>query len=166
VGRLRIDRTCGPPARLVAGGDRLVAGRCHVAGRRLARAVGLLFTPDLADGEALWLPGCRSVHTLGMRAPIDVAFVDGDGRVLAVRHALRPGRAAGRRAARAAVEAPAGALAGLAPGTRLSLTPAREPGDLRNVRPSGAREGGETRAGRDLTTHSGRAGRPASAGGE
>ena len=52
------------------------------------RARGLLGR-DGIDG-AIYLAPCRSVHTLGMRFPIDVAFVDGDADgEMVVRRALR-----------------------------------------------------------------------------
>lgn len=81
----------------------------EVASTRRARGRGLLGR-DGIDG-ALWLPGVRSVHTVGMRFAIDVAWLDADGRVLRVR-TLRPGRATGWvRAAAGVLEAEAGALA-------------------------------------------------------
>jgi uncharacterized protein len=120
VGRLRIDRLTGPPAPLRRGGA-VLAARCHLAASRRARLVGLLGTPDLAGDEALWLPGCAGVHTVGMRGPIGCAFVDGDGVVLRVRDPLPAWRLAGCRGAAAVVELPAGALlaAGIGPGARL-----------------------------------------------
>ena len=45
----------------------------------LSRLVGLLGTAAIAEGEGLWIVPCRSVHTLGMRYPIDVAFLDARG---------------------------------------------------------------------------------------
>lgn len=122
MGRWRIDRITGPPAPLRDGRGHPVAARCHVARGALARAVGLLGTADLRADEALWLPGCRSVHTLGMRMAIDVALLDPGGRVLAVARGVPPGRLVARRGARAVVEAPAGALAGVAAGDRLVTT--------------------------------------------
>lgn len=122
MGRLRIDRITGPPGVLVSGGARLVAVRCHRAVTPLARLVGLLATPDLAPGEAVWIERCGSVHTLGLRARIGCAFLDADGRVLRVVDPLRRGRIATARGARAVVECPSGALAGIAPGDVLSLT--------------------------------------------
>lgn len=102
-----------------ADGSVLLA-RCHVADRPLARLVGLLGTPDLADDEGLWLEPCSSVHTWGMRIPIACAFVDGDGRVLRVVDPLPTGRHAAVRGARSVVEARAGRFAGLAVGTTLT----------------------------------------------
>lgn len=37
------------------------------------------------------IPSCRWVHTLGMRIPIDVAYVDGDGVVVKIVR-MRPWR--------------------------------------------------------------------------
>lgn len=89
-----------------------------VARTRRARSRGLLGRDGL-DG-ALWLPGVRSVHTVGMRFPLDVAWVDGRGRV---RHVARlpPGRLSAWRRAAGVLEAEAGSFArwGLVPGARL-----------------------------------------------
>jgi hypothetical protein len=98
----------------------LVVARCHVADRPLARLVGLLGTPDLADDEGLWLEPCSSVHTWGMRIPITCAFLDADGRVLRVVDPLPAWRHAAVRGARAVVEVPAGRFARLAVGTTLT----------------------------------------------
>ena len=46
--------------------------------------VGHTDARDLAVTGALMLVPSRAVHTLGMRFPIDVAFCDGDMRVLRV----------------------------------------------------------------------------------
>jgi len=59
-----------------------------------------------------------------MRFPIDVAFVDGDGRVVRAYHGIRPWRVSRVvRGAKAAVELPAGTLArhGVERGSRLQL---------------------------------------------
>jgi uncharacterized membrane protein (UPF0127 family) len=59
---------------------------------------------------ALLLRPARSVHSVGMRFALDVAFVDADLRVLDV-VSLRPNRVtAPRRRARAVLEAQAGAF--------------------------------------------------------
>lgn len=54
------------------------------------RAKGL-FSKRLRS-QVLLLTRCRSIHTVGMSGPIDVAFIDRDGRVLKTRKGLPPGR--------------------------------------------------------------------------
>ncbi|MEQ1872550.1 MAG: DUF192 domain-containing protein [Ilumatobacteraceae bacterium] len=54
---------------------------------RESRARGLLGRDGI--GGALVLSPCRSVHTIGMRFPIDVAYLDEQGFVLKVAHMHR-----------------------------------------------------------------------------
>jgi uncharacterized protein len=66
---------------------------------------------DLAPGEGLLLKPCRAIHMMGMKFPLDVAFLDSGNRVIAVYERLSPGaRTRWHRAARAALELPAGTL--------------------------------------------------------
>jgi uncharacterized membrane protein (UPF0127 family) len=81
-----------------------------------ARRTGLLGTDGL-DG-LLWIERCSSVHTVGMRYAIDVAYLTRTGRVLDV-VTMRPGRVGfPRLRARSVLEAPAGVMArlGVRPG--------------------------------------------------
>jgi len=98
--------------------------RVRTAQTFLSRLVGLLGTAAIAEGEGLWIVPCRSVHTLGMRYPIDVAFLDARGVVVGTLEGLPPNRI-GRvfRDARGALEMRAGTLAatGTAPGDRLEF---------------------------------------------
>ena len=71
---------------------RVVASRLRIASTRRARLIGLLGHQALEDGEALFLPGCRSIHTWGMRFSIDALFVDRAWRVVAVRRGITPWR--------------------------------------------------------------------------
>jgi uncharacterized membrane protein (UPF0127 family) len=121
---------------LVRDGDVLAA--CEDATSFGARLKGLLGRNGL-DG-ALVLRPARSVHTLGMRFPIDVAFCDRDLRVLSTctmpRHRLgRP-----RWKAKVVIEAEAGAFErwGVQPGDTVELreTDDRE-GDPHGQRASG-----------------------------
>ena len=57
----------------------LLGDKVRTASTFLSRFVGMLGTDAVADGEELWIVPCRSVHTLGMRYPIDVAFLDARG---------------------------------------------------------------------------------------
>jgi uncharacterized membrane protein (UPF0127 family) len=61
-----------------------------VAGGPLNRLKGLLF--NLRLGQVLLITPCSSIHTIGMRVPIQVAFFDAEGRVLRVEDWVVPGR--------------------------------------------------------------------------
>lgn len=66
--------------------------RCYLAEGTVARAIGLLGTARLAAGVGLLLPGCRSVHTFGMRFSIVCVWLGPGGVVLRVDDGLQPGR--------------------------------------------------------------------------
>ncbi len=89
---------------MLRGGD--VLASLEVASTRGARRKGLLGRDDI-DG-ALWLERSRWVHTLGMRFPIDVAYIDGDGLVLKVATMGRHRIGVPVLSARSVVEAQAG----------------------------------------------------------
>ncbi len=90
---------------------REVAGNVTVAGSFFSRLKGLIGKKSLPDGQALWLKPCNSVHTLGMRFPIDVVFLDRDLQVVAVEARLRPNAVSRiHRKAHSVIELPAGAL--------------------------------------------------------
>lgn len=99
-----------------------VGSKVAVADSWWHRFRGLLARPRLGNGEGLLLLDCSSVHTIGMGYPIDVAFLDADGRVVRSIGALGPCRVGlGGRDAVHALELPAGRLAdtGTTPGVRL-----------------------------------------------
>jgi uncharacterized membrane protein (UPF0127 family) len=74
-------------------GDMTASGlRLRLACSLGERLFGLLRNKVCAHGEVLALLPCRSVHSFGMRAAIDVAFIDRQGRVLKAARALPPGR--------------------------------------------------------------------------
>jgi uncharacterized membrane protein (UPF0127 family) len=102
----------------------LLGDKVRTASTFLSRFVGLLGTAAIAEGEGLWIVPCRSVHTLGMRYPIDVAFLDARGVVVGILEGLPPNRV-GRvvRDARGALELRSGILAatGTVPGDRLEF---------------------------------------------
>ena len=113
---------------LVRGDD--VVCQVEVATAGAARVRGLLGR-DGVDG-ALLLPRCRSVHTLGMRFAIDVAFLSRRGKVVAVVTPMRRWRI-GRSRLRASsvLEAEAGAFERwkVAVGDVLAVSEAGPPGD-------------------------------------
>lgn len=85
-----------------------VLATVEVADSFVGRLRGLLGRSDV-DGAYL-IRGAASVHTVGMRFPIDVAYCDNDLNVLATvtMQPMRVGRP--RRKARVVIEARAGAF--------------------------------------------------------
>jgi uncharacterized protein len=91
--------------------DCVLGERVGMADRWWLRARGLLGRRTLEAGEGLLLRPCRAVHMLGMAFPLDVAFLDPGGAVVALYHDLRPGaRTRWHRQALDALELPAGRL--------------------------------------------------------
>lgn len=96
---------------------RVLGTRVALADRWWLRMRGLLGRPPLRPGEGMILTPCAAIHMFGMKYPLDVALLAGDGEVVAVYHALPPGgRTRWHRGARHALELPAGTLQGT--GTR------------------------------------------------
>jgi uncharacterized membrane protein (UPF0127 family) len=95
--------------------------KVRVADRFAARALGLLVGAPLEADEGLLIAPCSSIHTIGMRYPIDVLFLDLQGCVLRVFAEVRAGRLRFAPGARAVLELRAGIAAqhGLCPGVRL-----------------------------------------------
>jgi uncharacterized protein len=97
-----------PPLRLRALPSREVLGALYpVAVTRRARLLGLALLDRDDAGPGLLLPGCRSIHTFGMRFALDVWFLGPYGEPLEVRRALGARRVARHREARSVLEVPA-----------------------------------------------------------
>ncbi|WP_076585921.1 DUF192 domain-containing protein [Solilutibacter tolerans] len=81
------------------------------------RLRGLLFRAPLrVEGpEGLLIRPCASVHTMWMRYPLDVLFLDRAGQVCGWRSSVKPWRTVGCRGAFATLELRAGALASIHP---------------------------------------------------
>src|SRR5437867_613532 len=89
----------------------VVASRLRCADTHWTRLFGLLGTKDLPSGDGLWLKRSRQVHMIGMRYPIDVAFLDDGLQILRTISALPPGTVSPRVAgATSVLELPAGTL--------------------------------------------------------
>jgi uncharacterized protein len=82
--------------------------RCVLADTFWTRFRGLLGRKELAESEGLLIRPASSVHTLFMRFPIDVVFLDRDLSVLRVVPAVPPWRAVWRTGAAAVLEIGAG----------------------------------------------------------
>jgi uncharacterized membrane protein (UPF0127 family) len=81
----------------------------EVAERARERMRGLLRRARLPPGQGLLIPNARSVHSMGMRFPVDVSFLDAELTVLEVKR-LAPGRVlVPRRRARHILECAPGA---------------------------------------------------------
>ena len=102
-----------------------VCSRCKVADTMLTRMRGLLGRKELPPGDGMLIRPSPSVHTFFMAFPIDVVFLDRDGKVLKVREDLRPWRTAGCRRAHSTLELAAGEARrhGIAVGDRLVAQP-------------------------------------------
>lgn len=101
--------------------DGEVLASVEVADSLVSRLRGLLGRDGL-DG-ALLIDKARSVHTIGMRFPIDVAFCDRDLNVVATKTMRRHRIGVPRWRARCVLEAEAGTFERwhLRPGDRLEL---------------------------------------------
>jgi uncharacterized protein len=71
------------------------------------RLLGLSRRERADAGPGLLIPRCASVHTFGMRFELDLVFLDGSGRVVAVHRRVPPRRVIWQRGARAVLEIPA-----------------------------------------------------------
>jgi uncharacterized membrane protein (UPF0127 family) len=94
------------------------------------RLLGLALRRRPPPGRALLIPRCRSVHTFGMRFAIDVAFLDGEGRVLRAVPAVPPWRVVSCSGAAGVLEAPAeenAMMAAVAEAQRNKLIAALDP---------------------------------------
>ncbi|HXG50519.1 MAG TPA: DUF192 domain-containing protein [candidate division Zixibacteria bacterium] len=72
-----------------------LATKVRKADNFLTRLIGLLKRSNLAPEEALWLTPSKGIHTIGMKFPIDVVFLDKSNVVLAVVSGLLPYRISG-----------------------------------------------------------------------
>jgi len=71
----------------------VLAERVERATRVWERMRGLLGRRGLAEGDALAIEPCTSIHTFFMRFPIDAAFLSRDFRVIRAISRLKPWRA-------------------------------------------------------------------------
>jgi uncharacterized membrane protein (UPF0127 family) len=99
----------------------------RVAGNSAQRRRGLLETKSLETGDGLWIAPCEAIHTVGMRWPIDVAFLDRHHRIRKIVRKLAPWRIAICFTAFSVLELPAGVLhpSGTEIGDCLAFRPAQ-----------------------------------------
>ena len=101
----------------------LLADRADIANTSITRKVGLLRRTGLEKGEGLWITPCEAVHTVGMKFPIDVLFLDRKRRVVKIRSDMPRWRMSACLWAHSALELPSGmaAATGTSKGDQLEL---------------------------------------------
>ena len=83
----------------------VVLGReVPVASSFRSRLLGLAHLDGDEAGAGLLIPRCSGVHTFGMRFPLDIVFLDRDGRPCSSRREVPPRRFAWDRRAHAVLE--------------------------------------------------------------
>ncbi len=70
----------------------VLADRLEWAGTTETRRKGLLGRTGLEEGEGIYIVPTQWIHMIGMKFAIDVAFLNGDGKVLTIHHGLKPNR--------------------------------------------------------------------------
>ena len=95
----------------------------HVARTSRERTRGLLDRGSLEDGEGMWFPRCRLVHTFGMKFSIDLVYLTGELEVCKVVRGLGPGRLSACLGAESLIELKCGAAEklGLSRGVKLRI---------------------------------------------
>jgi len=71
---------------------RLLGFDIPVATTWLSRLLGLALLRRERAGNGLLIPGCRSVHTVGMRFSLDLLFFDRRGQVVEIFREVPAGR--------------------------------------------------------------------------
>ena len=89
----------------------VLGDRIRVAETSLSRMIGLLGQDGLEPGTGLLIIPSQAIHTVAMRFPIDVLFVDRHWRVVHTRPAMVPYRLTGIHwRAQCVIELPIGTI--------------------------------------------------------
>jgi len=112
VWKLKRRKPAKPETMLVRNATRnsVLADAAEVADSGATRRKGLLGRDALHPGQGLWITPCESVHTWGMKFPIDVLYLDRKKRVRKLRKAMMPWRVSGCLFAHSVLELPAGSI--------------------------------------------------------
>src|SRR5437868_2964698 len=102
-----------------------LADKARRAASFVDRGRGLMLSDPLPSGGGLVIEPCNSIHMFFMRYPLDILFLDEQGKVLFMYKGIKPWRM-GRivRGARMAVELPEGVIdrTGTQLGDKLTIT--------------------------------------------
>jgi uncharacterized protein len=88
----------------------VLAHHVEVADHGATRRKGLLGRDSLPTGQGLWIVPCESVHTFGMRFPIDLVYLDRKKKVKKIRSGLPPWRLSACLSAHSVVELSSGTV--------------------------------------------------------
>ncbi len=100
-----------------------VADPCYLAKGFFERLVGLMGESELQHGEGLWIEPCNSIHTFFMKFPIDVLYLDREGKVVEIQREIKPWRVAKPVFnAHSVIELPSGSTRHLRKGDELWLS--------------------------------------------
>ncbi len=69
-----------------------LATKVRKADNFITRLVGLLRRTKLGPEEALWLMPSKGIHTIGMKFPIDVVFLNRESKVIGISSGMAPYR--------------------------------------------------------------------------
>lgn len=72
--------------------NNLIADNVKVAQNFFTRSFGLLLRKSISDGEGLIIKPCCSIHTFFMKFPIDVLFIERNGKIEALYQNVQPWR--------------------------------------------------------------------------
>lgn len=72
--------------------NKVLVEQCWIADSAVSRMKGLLGRMSLSSNEGLWIEPCNSIHTFFMRFPIDVVYINKNGKVLSVYRNVKPWR--------------------------------------------------------------------------
>ncbi len=105
--------------------QQVLAEKAFIADNILTRMRGLLFRPQLASGEGLYLERCNCIHMFGMAYAIDAVFVSRDLLVVGLCDSIKPGQMSKAfGGARGCLELPAGTISNTATklGDKIEIT--------------------------------------------
>jgi len=74
----------------------VLATCAQIADTPKACRMGLLNRASIAPGQGLWIKPASSIHTFGMKFPIDVLFLDKDRHIVGIMPDLGPDNSSGR----------------------------------------------------------------------
>jgi len=86
----------------------LIAGKTKIADNFISRLKGLLETDSMDEGTAMVIRPCNSIHTIGMKYPIDVLFLDKHDKIIKIERNMQSCKFAFCRKASYVIELPSG----------------------------------------------------------